>query len=170
MKTTESQPAAPGAPAASTAPTTPPAPAEPGAPGAPGAEDRDLAILTVTVVDVDTKLAAMCGLPESKVYFKYDSANLSAEAKERLDQIATCAKTGAAKGRELRLVGRTDPLGPDAYNQQLGKSRAAAVSEYLRDQGVRAPRVEIESKGEQGASANPLRWPDARRVTIRLQE
>jgi hypothetical protein len=30
--------------------------------------------------------------------------------------------------------------------------------------------VEIESKGEQGASANPLRWPDARRVTIRLQE
>jgi outer membrane protein OmpA-like peptidoglycan-associated protein len=186
MKPMESQPGvtaptAPGAPG-QTAPgqTAPGAPGQtgpgatgqtgPGAPGTQGTDDPDLAILTITAVDVDTKLAAMCGLPDTKVHFKFDSANLSADAKAQLDRIATCVTTGAAKGRELRIVGRTDPVGPDAYNQQLGKSRAAAVGEYLRGQGVQAQRVEIESKGEQDASAHPLRWPEERRVTIRLQE
>jgi hypothetical protein len=30
--------------------------------------------------------------------------------------------------------------------------------------------VEIESKGEEAAPASPAQWPNARRVTIRLQE
>lgn len=148
-------------------PTTPGAtPSKPAAAGT----DPDLGIITVTVVDIDTKLAVMCGVPESKVYFKYDSAKLVPEAKERLDEIATCAKTGAVKDQELIVVGRTDPAGPDSYNQQLGMSRAEAVARYLREQGVSKARVETASKGEAAASADPWLWPWDRRVTIRLQQ
>jgi outer membrane protein OmpA-like peptidoglycan-associated protein len=151
----------------SAAPTTPgTAPGEQGGAGT----DPDLAAVTVTVVDIDTKLAAMCGVPESKVYFKYDSAKLVPEAKDRLDEIARCAKTGAVKDQALIVVGRTDPTGPDSYNQQLGMSRAEAVARYLREQGVSEARVETASKGEAAASADPWHWPWDRRVTVRLQQ
>lgn len=160
-------PATPGAPATTPPGTTPP----PAAPDAGAAQqDMDLAIITITGVDIDTKLAALCGIPETSVFFKYDSANLSANAKERLDQVAICATTGAAKGKELLVVGRTDPVGTDEYNKQLGMSRAASVSEYLRSKGVQGQRIENESKGEGGAMDARWSWPWSRRVTVRLAE
>jgi osmotically-inducible protein OsmY len=125
---------------------------------------------TIIAVDVETRLAFMCGLPKSKVFFKYDSAKLLPGAKERLERIATCAKTGPAKGRALLVVGRTDPRGSDKYNEQLGKRRAESVAKYLRELGVAQTRVEIESKGEASAAkAYPGGWPYDRRVTVRLQ-
>jgi osmotically-inducible protein OsmY len=125
---------------------------------------------TIIAVNVDTELAFMCGLPKSKVFFKYDSAKLLPGAKERLERIATCAKTGPAKGRALLVVGRTDPRGSDKYNEQLGKRRAESVAKYLRELGVAQTRVEIESRGEASAArAYPGGWPYDRRVTVRLQ-
>lgn len=133
--------------------------------------DPDFSIVTVTFIDIDTKLAVMCGLEESKVFFKYDSARVLPEAKERLDRIAACAKDGAAKGKQLLIVGRADPVGSDEYNKELGMSRADAVRDYLSRQGVAAPRVETVSKGEAAADPSaPGEWPYDRRVTVRLQE
>lgn len=141
---------------------------------ATGATAEDLtydpAVLTIIVIDIDTKLAVICGIPESKVFFKYDSAKLLPAAKERLDQFATCVKTGAAKGRELRVIGRTDPVGSDEYNKQLGMNRADSVANYLREAGVAEARVETESKGEAAAAASPYGWPYDRRVTLRLKD
>ena len=136
-----------------------------------GSRDPDIATLTVTLIDVDTKLAIMCGMAESSVFFKYDSTQLSADAKDRLDRLAKCATEGAAKGEELAIIGRTDPVGSDAYNKQLGMSRADAVAQYLRGQGVAAARVEAISKGEDAANpAVPAGWGFDRRVTVRLRE
>jgi len=112
----------------------------------------------------------MCGIPESKVFFKYDSAKLLPASKERLDQLATCVKTGPAKDRELRVIGRTDPVGSDEYNKQLGMSRADSVAKHLREAGVAQARVETESKGEAAAAVNPYGWPYDRRVTVRLKD
>lgn len=147
-------------------------PAAGGAEGAQGATatDADLLVPTVVAVDIDTRLAQMCGLPGSSVFFKFDSAKLGPEAKERLQQIAACATTGAAKGKELVLVGRADPTGTDEYNQKLGMSRAESVARYLRSLGVANARVETASKGEATAMKEPYGWPLERRVTVRLQE
>ncbi len=132
-------------------------------------EDPDIAVYTVTAIDIDTKLAAMCGIPESKVFFKFDTATVRPEAKETLDEIATCALNGPAKGKGLRVVGRTDPRGSEAYNKDLGAERAEAVAKYLREQGVPDPRIETVSKGEAAADpADPSGWPYDRRVTVRL--
>lgn len=154
------------------APTTAPPPGAGAAlsdAGTAGAADPELAIITITVVDIDTQLAVMCGVPESQVFFKFDSARLLPGAKERLQQIATCATTGPAKGRNLVIVGRADPVGSDEYNKQLGVSRAEAVAKYLQEQGVKQARTEIASKGEAAAPPAPWHWPLERRVTIRLQ-
>lgn len=151
---------------------TDPARAEPGAPRPqdPAAGDPLFAIITVTAIDIDTRLAVMCGIPESDVFFKYDSAKVLPEAKDRLDRIAACAIDGAAKGKDLLVIGRAGPVGSDEYNKELGMSRAEAVSKYLREKGVSKSRVTTESKGETAANAAaPASWPYERRVTLRLE-
>lgn len=155
-------------PAAQAPPGTPATTA--GGASAGPAADPDLLVITVMAIDIDTKLAEMCGLPGSSVFFKYDSANLGPDAKERLQQIATCATTGPAKGKDLVLVGRADPVGSDEYNKRLGTSRAESVARYLRSLGVPKARVEIDSRGEAAAMKEPHGWPLERRVTVRLQE
>lgn len=138
--------------------------------GSPASADPDMAVWSIFAVDIDTKLASMCGLPESKVFFKFDSAKLEPEAKERLQQIAACAVSGAAKGKDLVAIGRTDATGSDDYNKQLGMSRADSVAKYLREQGVAGARVATDSKGEAAAASSAsYGWPYDRRVTIRLQ-
>jgi outer membrane protein OmpA-like peptidoglycan-associated protein len=111
----------------------------------------------------------MCNLPGTNVFFEFDSTKLQADAKDRLQQIATCVTAGRAKGKNLTVVGFTDPQGPSDYNKQLGISRAETVERYLRALGVQSSRVELVSKGETGAAREPMAWPIERRVTIHLQ-
>ncbi len=133
--------------------------------------DPDLVIVTVMTVDLQTKLAEMCNVPASKLFFKFDSATVRPGATELIEQIATCAKTGAAKGKALKIIGRTDPRGSPTYNEKLGMERAEAVAKLLRDQGVQDARVELVSKGEEAAEpSEPAGWPYDRRVTIRLAD
>lgn len=139
------------------------------------AQDPDLGIATIMVVDIDPKLATVCAISPANTSFKYDSASPNAEAKDRLDLIATCVTTGAAKGKKLHVIGHPDTTGADTYTQQMGKSRAEAVSEYLRTKGVEGKRVETEMRTEQpgasgatGTTAMPG-WTAARRVTVRLE-
>lgn len=147
------------------------APAPGPAPVADAMDDLayDPQVVTVIAVDIDTRLALMCGLDQSKVFFKFDSAKLLPSAKERLDQIATCSKTGPIKGQKLLVVGRTDPVGTDEYNKLLGMSRADAVARYLGEAGVDPAQIVNESRGEAAAEERyPGNWPYDRRVTIRL--
>ena len=48
----------------------------------------------------------------------------------------------------ILVVGHTDRIGGDAYNQKLSEKRAAAVKEYLVAKGIEANRVYTEGKGE----------------------
>lgn len=125
--------------------------------------------LTVIGIDVDTKLAQLCKIPGTNVFFKLDSARLAPESRERLQQIATCVTSGAAKGKDLTVVGHSDPRGPDDYNKHLGMSRAESVARYLESMGVKKARVELESRGEEGSPREPMTWSLQRRVTVRLQ-
>ncbi len=129
----------------------------------------DVTIVTATGVDLDPRLAALCNIPRNRVFFNFESTNLTASARSLLDEIATCTTTGPAKGIPLLVVGATDPRGSDAYNQQLGMSRAETVARYLTDQGLAEPRIELESVGET-ASVDAYGWPFDRRVTIRIAD
>jgi outer membrane protein OmpA-like peptidoglycan-associated protein len=132
-------------------------------------QDQDLATTTITVIDIDPKLATMCAISPANTSFKFDSASPSATAKQHLDMIAECVTAGAAKGKEVRVVGHRDTTGTDRHNAQMGKSRAEAVSEYLRTKGVQSQRVETE-KGEFPQPTTMPGWTAARRVTIRLEK
>jgi len=152
-------------------PVEAPAPAPVTAPvAAQPAPDPDLIIETITSIDLDTKLARLCGIDDSRIYFKFDSAKLRPESKQTLDQIATCAISGSAKGTHLRVVGRTDPRGTDSYNKTLGMTRADSVAAYLKGDGLKDTRMETLSKGEADADPSSSGWPFDRRVTVRLDQ
>jgi OmpA-OmpF porin, OOP family len=78
--------------------------------------------------------------------FDFDKAVLRPEGKSKLDEVAD-----KAKGLNLEVilvVGHTDRIGKDAYNQKLSEKRAASVKEYLVAKGIEANRVYTEGKGE----------------------
>lgn len=63
------------------------------------------------------------------VTFRVNSAVLSPEAKQQLDELA--AKTTGAKAFMIEVAGHTDSTGSDAKNFRLSQQRAEAVVQYL---------------------------------------
>ena len=63
------------------------------------------------------------------VTFRVNSAVLSAEAKQQLDDFA--GKVQPAKGYMIEVSGHTDSTGGDAKNFRLSQQRAEAVVQYL---------------------------------------
>ncbi len=78
--------------------------------------------------------------------FDFNKATLRSEGKAKLDELVSKAK--AIKLEVILVVGHTDRIGGDAYNQKLSEKRAAAVKEYLVAKGIEANRVYTEGKGE----------------------
>jgi peptidoglycan-associated lipoprotein len=80
------------------------------------------------------------------VHFDFDSAALSAEAKEALKKVADYLDKD--KGASLIIAGHCDERGSQAYNTVLGLKRAEAVKAALVELGVDAARLTTESFGE----------------------
>ena len=78
--------------------------------------------------------------------FDFDKATLRPEGKAKLDELV--AKAGAIKLEVILVVGHTDRIGSDSFNQGLSERRAAAVKTYLVSKGIEANRVYTEGKGE----------------------
>lgn len=104
------------------------------------------------------------------VNFKFDSYQLTPEAKEALDQIA-----GQIRDRGnfiLEIQGFADATGTDSYNNQLTQKRADAVRRYLAEQhDIPLFRMHILGFGEvRPVADNTTRTGRAqnRRVEIRL--
>lgn len=119
-------------------------------------------------VRLDQKIREACGDTAGDAYFDYDSTSLTSTMSGRLDSLATCFTTGALKDRIVNIVGYTDPSGSKEYNKELGKSRADHVAMYLEQKGVPANRLHVSSRGEEGASPDPEKWPADRMVDLTL--
>ena len=65
------------------------------------------------------------------VLFKFDKTELNPAFAGRLDTLISKIKNRVFK--RIEVLGHTDSLGTDAYNQQLSFSRAATVKKYLID-------------------------------------
>ena len=81
------------------------------------------------------------------IFFEYDQADLSAEARETLD--AKLPILTANPAVRIRIAGHTDERGSDEYNIALGQRRAAAAKRYLVSQGIAEDRIDVVSFGEE---------------------
>jgi OOP family OmpA-OmpF porin len=81
--------------------------------------------------------------------FAFDRAELSDVGRTRINNAMTELKqAGITDIRDVRIVGHTDPLGSDTYNQSLSEARANAVKTYMASQGVTASSISASGAGE----------------------
>lgn len=124
--------------------------------------------LARTGVQISRDIATQCAVDGAETFFAFDSAQVNDRSHAVLDQVARCVTDGPLAGRELVLVGFTDPRGTDAYNEELGRTRAESIAQCLREHGVAPTQIEINSMGEKQASEDASDWPLDRRVEINL--
>jgi peptidoglycan-associated lipoprotein len=81
------------------------------------------------------------------VFFEYDKANLSGDARKKLAANAEWIKSH--NGMTVQIEGHTDERGSVEYNLSLGERRAKSVKAYLEGLGVEGKRMTIISYGEE---------------------
>jgi peptidoglycan-associated lipoprotein len=82
-----------------------------------------------------------------KIYFNFDSADLSDASRTALSKNADLlSKQPSVK---LRIEGNCDERGSDEYNLALGERRAKAARDYLVNLGVQPDRLSVISYGEE---------------------
>lgn len=79
------------------------------------------------------------------VNFAFDSAVISDESATILTEAALLIQD---RPGTVVLTGHTDSTGPDAYNMDLSKRRAASVRDFLATQGISPDRMKTVGKGE----------------------
>ena len=84
----------------------------------------------------------------STVYFEYDSAFLSASAKETLMENIRWIQSNSTVS-SVELEGHCDTMGSEAYNVGLGRRRATTVKNFLIEQGIAESQLSIISYGEE---------------------
>lgn len=105
------------------------------------------------------------GLLLQTVYFEYDSATLSPDAREALDQNVRWMQKNPE--RKVVLEGHTDERGTPEYNLALGEGRARRAREYMQQFGIDPSRMSILSYGEEkpvAFGATPSDYAKNRRV------
>ncbi len=98
--------------------------------------------------------------------FRFDrrtQADLLPQGKAELDQLAARIQQVYASVDAIDLVGYTDRLGSDAYNQTLSQDRANTVKAYLQTKGVTAT-MSAQGRGE----SNPLVQCEGNAPTAKL--
>jgi outer membrane protein OmpA-like peptidoglycan-associated protein len=108
--------------------------------------DFEVASLDRSVRRVESSEAVRVTL-SADVLFRFDRADLSPRARQRLAQAAE--EIRAAQPSTVTVEGHTDSKGTDAYNLALSRRRAEAVRRALTAElGDAAPRLRAFGRGE----------------------
>jgi len=113
----------------------------PPAPVAPAAVE--VAVVAEPSVEVEQDLIENF----KRVYFDYDSANLSRDAKRALSHNADLLNR--YESIQIRIQGHADERGTTEYNLHLGQRRAQRALDFLVNKGVSPERLELISYGEE---------------------
>ena len=80
------------------------------------------------------------------INFDFDSYRLRKESYPHLDEVAMMMN--AFPEMRIKIIGHTDSLGSDKYNQTLSYNRAKSVIRYLQSKGIAKDRMVPEGFGE----------------------
>ncbi|MEE1887020.1 OmpA family protein [Pseudomonas carassii] len=83
---------------------------------------------------------------QGQVLFAFDSAKLTQGAQQRLQGLLP--KLNDPSVASVKVIGFTDSVGSDSYNQRLSERRASGVAEYLISQGLAPNKVTSQGRGE----------------------
>ncbi|RMF83721.1 MAG: peptidoglycan-associated lipoprotein Pal [Nitrospinota bacterium] len=107
--------------------------------------------------------------PLQKVYFEFDKATLTEEAKRTLQENAAWLRQHPEV--KVQIEGHCDERGTIEYNLALGDRRAQAVKEYLVSLGIAPTRLVTVSYGEErpvDPGHNETAWAKNRRAEFKV--
>ena len=118
--------------------------------------------------------AAMAARPEYPdhfyLYFESGGAKLTTESQAMIATILD--KVKARANPDVSVVGHTDTAGKSEANAALAYQRATAIAKLLRDRGMQAASLNIESHGESNLlvpTPDETPEPRNRRVEITIR-
>ena len=101
------------------------------------------------------------------LYFRSDRVELTAESKLVLKEVQADLKTRAAP--EITVIGHTDSVSDDVYNDALPLERAKTMRSLLIAEGISADHLTVAGRGKREPlvqTAEQVREPRNRRVEI----
>ncbi|MEN8132419.1 MAG: OmpA family protein [Pseudomonadota bacterium] len=84
----------------------------------------------------------------SVALFPRRSAELTAQGRELIEKNREDAREQLKRATYIEVIGHTDDVGDDDYNQDLSEQRAAVVTKYLIGAGVPAYKIGTVGAGE----------------------
>lgn len=105
----------------------------------------------------------------SGILYDFDSDRVKTEAATNLRNLAQ--SLGKYPNTDLLIVGHTDDVGADTYNQSLSQRRAQAAAQYLISQGVSTMRLRTAGLGESepvAANTDEMGRQKNRRVEVAI--
>ena len=100
---------------------------------------------TLAELEEDARRSGLLG----DVFFDFDQADLTQEARSRLAKNAEFMKSASGSGLTFAIEGHCDERGTNEYNLALGDRRAQATKDYLVSLGIGAGRFNTISYGEE---------------------
>lgn len=108
----------------------------------------------ITKWDAATGECAAIASELRTIYFDFDSAVITPAGKAKLDTLAGMLG-GDGSVRYVRIVGFTDMIGTNSYNNALSMRRANAVKAYLESKGiVVSGNSEVRGLGKTSSQSN----------------
>lgn len=80
--------------------------------------------------------------------FDFDKSVLKPAGKEAIHGLDADIKSSKAKVIDINVVGYTDSVGTEEYNQELSVRRANAVKEYMVSEGIDPGIIDVKGMGE----------------------
>ncbi len=103
------------------------------------------------------------------VTFSTASSNINADFYDVLNSVALVLKEYGKT--TVDVIGHTDSVGSENYNQRLSEQRARSVAEYLSGQGIMPARLLVAGMGESqpvASNSTPEGRSQNRRVTLQI--
>lgn len=107
----------------------------------------------------------------SEASFAFDRADIRPEFKPTLDKVAAVLRDDP--NVRISVIGFTDSIGSEEYNQRLSERRAKATADYLISRGVSSSQVISRGLGEsepRASNTTEAGRAQNRRVEIYLQQ
>lgn len=83
---------------------------------------------------------------DTGILFDFDESALRPESRSNLQELAE--NLNEYERTDVLIIGHTDSVGSDTYNQGLSERRARSAATYLQQLGVAAERVRTRGMGE----------------------
>jgi outer membrane protein OmpA-like peptidoglycan-associated protein len=111
----------------------------------PSSTKTKVAKTKILMPEPSTSAAAL----SMEIIFGYNSAELTAAAKEQLRPVGEALASGKLSNLSFVIEGHTDAVGGQAYNKTLSEQRAASVKEFLVSTfNLPSTNIQIVGKGK----------------------